>query len=126
MSPCPRAGCSTRELEEQLALLERITDGLGRLEESTRVAVVLRHLGELDVAQVAEVLGEPPAELGRRLAVATEALDVGPLDPACHEAGAAIEVPAPSVERVVARAGAGATPPVAGDPGAVAWPRWCS
>jgi len=104
--PVPAGRLLTRELEEQLALLERITDGLDRLDESTRVAVVLRHLGELDLAQVAEVLGEPPAEVGRRLAAATEALDVGPLDPACHEAGAAIEVPAPSVERVLARAGA--------------------
>ena len=38
----------TQELEDQLALLERLVDGLDRLDEPTRVTVVLHHLGELD------------------------------------------------------------------------------
>jgi hypothetical protein len=105
--PVPASRVLTQELEEQLALLERITNGLGGMDESTRVTVVLRHLGELDARQVSEVLGEAPVEVGRRLSDAAQALDVGPLDHACHEAAVAIDVPPPSVERVVARAGAG-------------------
>jgi DNA-directed RNA polymerase specialized sigma24 family protein len=105
--PVPAGRVLTQELEEQLALLERIADGLGPMEETTRVTVVLRHLGELDAGQVSEVLGEAPAEVGRRLADATRTLDLGPLDPACHQAAGAIEVRPPSLERVVARASAG-------------------
>ena len=105
--PVPAGRVLTQELEEQLALLERLADGLGRLEETARVTVVLRHLGELDVGQVGEVLGEPPVEVGRRLSEAARVLDLGPLDPACHEAAGAIDVRPPSVERVVARAAAG-------------------
>ena len=103
----PAGRVLTQELEEQLALLERLADGLGRIEESTRVTVVLRHLGELDAGQVSEVLGEPTVEVSRRLSEATNALDLGPLDPACHAAAGAIDVRPPSMERVVARAAAG-------------------
>lgn len=105
--PVPAGRVLTQRLEEQLAVLARLTDGLGRMEEPTRVTVVLRHLGELDVGQVSEVLGEPPVEVGRRLAEAARTLDLGPLDPACHEAGGAIDVRPPSIDRVVARAAAG-------------------
>ena len=59
--PVPAGRVLTQELEEQLALLERIVDGLGRMDETTRVTVVLRHLGELDAGQVGEVLGERPS-----------------------------------------------------------------
>ena len=92
----------TQELEDQLALLERIVDGLDRLDETTRVTVVLHHLGELDQDQVAEVLGEPP-DAGRPTALRgrRSALDLVPLDPACHSAATAIDVPPPSVARVV-------------------------
>ena len=106
----------TQELEDQLALLERLVDGLDRLDETTRVTVVLHHLGELDQDQVADVAGR--AALGRsdrRLSEAAAALDLVPLDPACHSAATAIDVPPPSVARVVAHADAGAAPAVAGD-----------
>ena len=96
----------TRELEEQLALLDRLADGLAGVDETTRLTVVLRHLGELEVEQVGDVLGEPPAEVGRRLAEAAHALDLVPLDPACHAAAGAIDVPPPPVDRVVATAAA--------------------
>jgi hypothetical protein len=97
----------TRELEDQLALLERLVDGLDRLDETIRVTVVLRHLGELDEDQVAEVLGEPPSEVRRRLSEGAAALDLVPLDQACHSAATAIEVPPPSVGRVIAKVDSG-------------------
>ncbi len=103
-APVPAGRVLTQELEDQLALLERLTDGLGRMEESTRVTVVLRHLGELEVDQVSEVLGESPREVSRRLTEASYALDLGPLDPACHAAAVAIDVVPPSVDRVLSRA----------------------
>ena len=68
--PVPAARVLTQELEDQLALLERIVDGLDQLDETTRVAVVLHHLGEFDQDQVAEVLGEPRTQVGRRLSEA--------------------------------------------------------
>ena len=102
--PVPAARVLTQELEDQLALLERIVDGLDHLDETTRVAVVLHHLGELDQDQVAEVLGEPRTQVGRRLSEAATTLDIVPLDPACHSAATAIDVPPPSVARVVSLA----------------------
>jgi DNA-directed RNA polymerase specialized sigma24 family protein len=96
----------TRELEEQLAMLDRLAVGLAGVDETTRLTVVLRHLGELEVEQVGDVLGEPPAEVGRRLSAAALALDLVPLDPACHAAAGAIDVPPPPVDRVVATAAA--------------------
>ena len=112
--PAPRVPVSvpavpvvTQELEERLAMLERLVDGLDRLDEPTRVTVVLHHLGELDHQQVGEVLGEPRSQVSLRLGDAADALDLGPLDPACHTAATAIAAPAPSVARVVARANAG-------------------
>ena len=110
----PAARVMTQELEDQLALLERLVQGLGGLDDATSVAVVLHHLGELDEQQVAEVLGEPRAEVHHRLSEAAAALDLQPLDPACHSAAAAIDVSPPSVARVVAHASAGSAPPVAG------------
>jgi hypothetical protein len=104
--PVPASGIVTAELEDQLALLERLVDGLHRLDETTRVTVVLRHLGELDVDQVADVLGEPRREVERRLSEAATVLELGPLDPACHSAAGAIDVPPPSVSRVVAHVAA--------------------
>jgi DNA-directed RNA polymerase specialized sigma24 family protein len=100
----PAARLLTQELEDQLALLERIVAGLDELDETTRVTVVLHHLGELDQDQVAEVLGMSRAEVGQRLSEAAHALDLVPLDPACHSAAAAIDVPAPAVDRVVSAA----------------------
>jgi hypothetical protein len=100
----PAGRLVTRELEDQLALLERLLDGLDRLDETTRVTVVLRHLGELDPDQVSEVLGEPRSEVQRRMSQAAAALDLVPLEPACHSAATAIDVPPPSVSRVVAHA----------------------
>jgi hypothetical protein len=105
--PVPAGRVITQELEDQLALLERLVRGLDQLDETTRVAVVLHHLGELDEQQVADVLGEPRREVGRRLSEATTALDMRPLDPACHSAAGAIDVAPPSVAAVVARASAG-------------------
>ncbi len=102
--PVSAARVLTQELEDQLALLERIVDGLDHLDETTRVAVVLHHLGEFDQDQVAEVLGEPRTQVGRRLSEAATALDIVPLDPACHSAATAIDVPPPSVARVVSLA----------------------
>ena len=103
----PAARVMTQELEDQLALLERLVQGLGGLDDATSVAVVLHHLGELDEQQVAEVLGEPRAEVHHRLSEAAAALDLQPLDPACHSAAAAIDVSPPSVARVVSHANAG-------------------
>jgi DNA-directed RNA polymerase specialized sigma24 family protein len=103
----PAARVMTQELEDQLALLERLVQGLGELDDATSVAVVLHHLGELDEQQVAEVLGEPRAEVHHRLSDAAAALALQLLDPACHSAAAAIEVSPPSVARVVAHASAG-------------------
>ena len=105
--PVPAGRLLTQELEDQLALLARLTDGLDRLDENTRVTVVLHHLGELDTDQVAEVLGEPRREVQRRLSEAALALGLVPLDPACHTAAAAIDVSPASVPRVLARARAG-------------------
>ena len=105
--PVPAVPVLTRELEDQLALLERLVDGLDRLDETTRVAVVLHHVGELDLDQVGEVLGEPAAHVARRVGEAAVALDLVPLDPACHTAATAIEIPPPSVARVVDHASAG-------------------
>ena len=111
--PAPRVPVSvpavpvvTQELEDQLALLERLVAGLDDLDEPTRVTVVLHHLGELDRDQVADVLGEPVSQVGRRLSDAAVALDLVPLDPACHTAATAIDVSPPSVARVVAHANA--------------------
>jgi hypothetical protein len=106
-APVPAGRVLTQELEEQLALLARLTDGLERCDEATRLTVVLRHVTELEVEQVGDVLAVAPGEVGRRLSDAAYALDLVPLDPACHEAGAAIDVPPPAVERVVATATAG-------------------
>lgn len=103
----PPARVVTRELEDQLALLERLLEGLARLDDATSVAVALHHLGELDEQQVADVLGEPRADIARRLREAAVALDLQPLDPACHSAATAIDLPPPSVERVLARVSAG-------------------
>jgi len=105
--PVPAGRVITQELEDQLALLERLVRGLDGLDETTRVTVVLHHLGELDEEQVADVLGESRGEVGRRLSEAAAALDMQPLDPACHGAATAIDVPPPSVVSVVARASAG-------------------
>ena len=102
----PTAAALTPELEDQLALLEELMGGLARLDESTRVTVVLHHLGELDPAQLAETLGEPPAELERSLAAARSALGLGALDGVFRSASAAIAVPPASVSRVVAKADA--------------------
>jgi hypothetical protein len=104
--PVPAVPVVTQELEDQLALLERLTDGLDRLDETTRVAVVLHHLGELDLDQVAEVLGETREQVRVQLALAATELDLVPLDPACHTAANAIDVPPPGVTQVVARAAA--------------------
>ncbi len=106
-APVPAGRLLTQELEEQLALLARLSDGLARCEEPTRLAVVLRHVAELEVEQVGDVLHEPPGEVGRRLADAAHALDLVPLDPACHHAGHAIDVPVPPVDRIVATVRAG-------------------
>jgi hypothetical protein len=103
----PASQVVTQELEDRLALLGRLVDGLERLDDTTRVTVVLHHLGELDHDQVADVLGEPRQEIGRRLSEAAHALDLVPLDPACHAAATAIDVPPPSVARVVDKANAG-------------------
>jgi DNA-directed RNA polymerase specialized sigma24 family protein len=100
----PAARVMTRELEDQLAMLERLLDGVDRLDEATRATVALRHLGDLDTDQVADVLGEPRWEVERRLSDAAVALDLVPLDPACHSAATAIDVPPPAVSRVVATA----------------------
>jgi hypothetical protein len=105
--PVPAGRVITQELEDQLALLERLVRGLDELDETSRVTVVLHHVGELDEQQVADVLGEPRWEVGRRLSEATTALDMRPLDPACHSAAGAIDVAPPSVAAVVARASAG-------------------
>jgi hypothetical protein len=105
--PVPAGRVITQELEDQLALLERLVRGLDQLDETTRVTVVLHHLGELDEQQVADVLGEPRWEVGRRLSEASTALDMRPLDPACHAAATAIDIAPPSVAAVVARASAG-------------------
>ena len=105
--PVPAGRVMTQELEDQLALLERLVRGLDRLDDTTRVTVVLHHLGELDEQQVADVLGEPRRDVGHRLSEAATALDMHPLDPACHAAANAIDVAPPSVARVVARANAG-------------------
>jgi DNA-directed RNA polymerase specialized sigma24 family protein len=105
--PVPAGLVVTRELEDQLALLKRLSDGLGGLDATTRVTVVLHHLGELDVAQVSDVLGTSQAEVGRRLREAAVALDLVPLDPACHSAANAIDVPPPNLARIEARAHAG-------------------
>ena len=106
-APVPAGRVITQELEEKLALLERLVRGLDLLDDSTRVTVVLHHLGELDEQQVADVLGEPRREVGRRLSDAAIALDMHPLDPACHSAATAIDAAPPSVARVVAHANAG-------------------
>jgi hypothetical protein len=106
-APVPAGRVLTQELEEQLALLARLTDGLVGCEEPTRLAVVLRHVAELDVQQVADVLHQPPGEVGRRLSDAAHALDLVPLDPACHHAGHAIDVPMAPVDRVVATVSTG-------------------
>jgi hypothetical protein len=45
--------------------------------------------------------------VGNRLSEAAHALDLGPLDPACHAAATAIDVPPPSVARIVDKANAG-------------------
>ena len=103
----PAARVMTQELEDQLALLERLVEGLAELDDATSVAVVLHHLGELDEQQVADVLGESRGEVARRLSEAAVALDLQPLDPACHSAATAIDVPPPSVARVLAHASAG-------------------
>jgi hypothetical protein len=100
----PAVPVLTQELEERLAMLQRLVEGLDRLDEATRVTVVLHHLGELDHDQVADVLGEPRAHVARRLADGSLALDLGPLDPACHLAATAIDAPPPSVTRVVGHA----------------------
>lgn len=106
--PVPASQVVTQELEDRLALLERLVDGLEQLDEPTRVTVVLHHLAELDHDQVADVLGEPRREVGRRLSEAAQTLDLVPLDPACHAAATAIDVsPPPSVASVVAKANAG-------------------
>ncbi len=99
----PTATALTPELEDQLALLEELMGGLARLDEPTRVAVVLHHLVELDPAQLAETLGEPPAELERRLEAARGALGLGALDGVFRSASAAIAVSPASVSRVVAK-----------------------
>jgi DNA-directed RNA polymerase specialized sigma24 family protein len=104
--PVPAGRVITQELEDQLALLQRLVRGLDRLDETTRVAVVLHHLGELDEQQVADVLGEPRHEVGRRLSEAATSLDMQPLDPTCHQAATAIDVSPPPVATVVARASA--------------------
>jgi DNA-directed RNA polymerase specialized sigma24 family protein len=96
----------TRELEEQLALLDRLSHGLAGVDETTRLTVALRYLGELEVEQVGDVLGESSAEVGRRLSEAARTLELTPLDPACHAAAGAIDVPPPPVDRVVATAAA--------------------
>ncbi len=103
----PAVPVVTQELEDRLAMLERLVEGFDDLDETTRVAVVLRHLGELDSDQVADVLGEPRRLVDLRLSEASHALGLGPLDPVCHTAAIAIEVPPPSVARVVAHADAG-------------------
>ena len=77
----PAARLLTQELEDQLALLERIVAGLDELDETTRVTVVLHHLGELDQDQVAEVLGMSRAEVGRRLSEAAARPRPGPARP---------------------------------------------
>src|SRR5262245_56516910 len=105
--PVPAGRVVTQELEDQLALLKRLSDGLGGLDATTRVTVVLHHLGELDVAQVSDVLGTSQAEVGQRLREAAVALDLVPLDPACHTAANAIDVPPPNLARIEARAHAG-------------------
>lgn len=97
----------TQELEHQQALLARLADGLSRVDETTRVTVVLRYVTELDAAQVAEVLGDRERSVGNRLAEAALALDLGALDPACHDAASAIAVSPPAVAKVEARARAG-------------------
>ena len=101
--PVPGTRLMTRELEDQLALLERLVDGLERLDESIRVTVVLRHFGELDEDQIADVLGEAPSKVHQRLAEGAATLDLMPLDQACHSAATALDVPPPSVGRVVAK-----------------------
>ena len=102
----PTASALTPELEDQLALLEELMGGLARLDEPTRVTVGAPPPRRARPRQLAETLGEPPAELEQSLAAARSALGLGPLDRVCRSASAAIAVSPTSVSRVVARADA--------------------
>jgi hypothetical protein len=99
--PTPRL--LTSELEERLALLTRLGDGLADLQETSRVAVVLHHVLGLDVADTAAALGETPPAVEYRLHDAARTLDLGPLDTVCHDAAAAIEVAPPDLAEISAR-----------------------
>jgi hypothetical protein len=99
--PTPRL--LTSELEERLALLTRLGDGLADLQETSRLAVVLHHVLGLDVADTAAALGETPPAVEYRLHDAARTLDLGPLDTVCHDAAAAIEVAPPDLAEISAR-----------------------
>ncbi len=103
--PAPRL--LTSELEERLALLARLGDGLSDLQEMTRLAVVLHHVLGLDAADTAAALGQPPAAVEYRLQDAAKTLDLGPLDSACHEAAAAIDVSPPDLAEIAVRSRSG-------------------
>ncbi len=93
----------TSELEQRMALLVRLGDGLAGLDETTRLAVVLHHLLGLDLAEVAAVLGATPAAVRYRVQDAAHTLDLGSLGLACPEAAAAIDVSPPDLAGIEAR-----------------------
>jgi len=104
--PVPAGRLLTSELEDQLRLLEELTARLDRLDEPTRVAVVTRYVTDLDLGQVADLLGESTSAATDRLTRASAELGLGPLDEVCRRAGGAVEVPLPSMGEVERRAGA--------------------
>ncbi len=104
--PLPAGRLLTPELEDQLALFEDLGAGLERLDETTRLAVVLRHVVELDRDQVGQLLGEGGPEVTRQLADASSALRLGMLDEACRRAASAVDPGVVPLGEITARAAA--------------------
>lgn len=87
-------------------LCQQLSAQLVELPAEQREAVVLRFAGGLDEAQVADVLDVPVGAVGGRVAQALASIEPAALrsEDAFRTAAAAIEVPAPPYDAVVARA----------------------